>query len=258
MKSWLDSARPDRGGLFIPGGPDGRGADLLLTPNDVQLLAKSEQVALDWQGHSRHTDVNGANRWSVCGWGVGNTRPLGVGLNGPASTAPIQRATGTLRNKLLAWNPYNRFVQDGVVVPLFAPSHSPRWIGAQQDTMHSLCTLLAERPSLRPLLADPKSMSRLASDLAQHSLANAGRVGMLTTTVAVVTALRALGYEHNYFGRPLPADQLEACEDIVTKVLRHLAANRYGAVTASPKHVAEIVNRYYLDIQPWPFAALGI
>ena len=126
-------ARADRGGLFVPGGPKGHGADLLLSPANAHLLAKGVQVDLVWEGHSRQTGASSASYWSIGGWGAGNVGYTGVGVDGPASLAPIRRVTGTLRNRALAWNPYNRFIRDSPSVPLWALSYTPITIDSQRQ-----------------------------------------------------------------------------------------------------------------------------
>jgi hypothetical protein len=258
VTSWLDAACPDRGGLFVPGGPRGHGADLLLTPADVQVMAKGVQVDLVWEGHSRQSSTSSASHWSIGGWGAGNVGYTGVGVDGPASLAPIRRVTGTFRNRALAWNPYNRFIRDSPTVPLWALSHTSTLIDNQRHTMVSLCTLLAERPSLRPLLADTQRMSRLAADLSQHFLGLPATAVVKPTTAGVVAALHAAGYQHNFFDRPLPADLFDDRADIIAKVMQRIVANPYGALDVSPEHVGELVDRYYLKVEPWPFAALDV
>jgi hypothetical protein len=258
VTSWLDGAGPDRGGLFIPGGPSGHAADLLLSPADVQLMFKGVQVDLVWEGHSRQSSTSSESHWAIGGWGAGNMRYLGVGVDGPASLAQIRRATGTLRNRALAWNPYNRFIRDSPTVPLWALFYSSTLIDNQRHTMVSLCTLLAERPPLRLLLSDTQRMTRLAADLAQHSPGPAATTVVKSTTAGVVAALHALGYQHNLFDRPLPADRFDDRADIIAKVLQRIAANPYGAIDVSAERVGELVDRDYLAIEPWPFAALDV
>ena len=258
VTSWLDGAGPDRGGLFIPGGPNGHGADLLLSPTDVQLMFKSVQVSLVWEGHSRQNSTSSESHWAIGGWGAGNAMYLGVGVDGPASLAPIRRATGTLRNRALAWNPYNRFLRGRPTVPLWALSHGSTTIDNQRYTMVSLCTLLAERPPSRLLLADTQRMRRLAADLSQYSLPLATTAVVKPTTAVVVAALHALGYQHDLFDRPLPADRFDDRADIIAKVMQRVAANPYGAIDISAERVGELVDRYYLAVEPWPFAALDV
>ncbi|MDQ1485325.1 MAG: hypothetical protein QOJ62_1018 [Actinomycetota bacterium] len=255
---WVDGARADRGGLFIPGGPGGHGADLLLSPADVHLMAKGVQVSLVWEGHSRQTSTSSASHWSIGGWGAGNVGYTGVGVDGPASLEPIRRVTGTLRNRALAWNPYNRFIRDSPTVPLWALSRTSTLIDNQRHTMVSLCTLLAERPPLRPLLADTQRVTRLAADLSQHFLGLAATAVVKPTTAGVVAALHAAGYQHSLFDRPLPADRFDDRPDIIARVMQRLAASPYGTLDVSAERVGELVDRYYLTVQPWPFAALDV
>jgi hypothetical protein len=258
VTSWLDGAAPDHGGLFLPGGPNGHGADLLLSPADAQLGFKGLQVGLVWESYSRQGVTNSESSWSIGGWGAGNARYLGVGVDGPESLAPLRRATGTLRNKALAWNPYNRFIRDRPKVPLWALSFASTVIDNQRHTMVSLCTLLSERPLLRPLLADTERVTRLAADLSRHFLPPPNTVVVKPTTAVVVAALHALGYQHNLFDRPLPADQFDDRADIIARVIQRVAANPYGAVDVSAEQVGELVDRFYLKVEPWPFAALDV
>lgn len=258
VTSWLDGAGPDRGGLFIPGGPRGHGADLLLSPADVHLMAKGVQVGLVWEGHSRQSSTNSESHWSIGGWGAGNLGYTSVGVDGPASLAQIRRVTGTLRNRALAWNPYNRFIRESPTVPLWALSYTSTLIDKKRHTMVSLCTLLAERPALRLLLADTQRMTRLSADLSQHSLALAATAVVKPTTVGVVAALHAVGYQHSLFDRPLPADRFDDRTDIIAKVMQRIAAGPCGALDVSAERVGELVDRYYLTVQPWPFAALDV
>jgi hypothetical protein len=221
-------------------------------------MFKGVQVDLVWEGHSRHSSTSSESHWAIGGWGAGNMRYLGVGVDGPASLTPIRRVTGTLRNRALAWNPYNRFIRDSPTVPLWAMSYSSTLIDHQRHTMFSLCTLLAERPPLRTLLAESDRMTRLAADLLQHTLGPTATTAVRSTTAVVIAALHALGYQHNLFDRPLPADRFDERADIIAKVMQRIAANPYGALEVSAERVGELVDRYYLAVQPWPFAALDV
>jgi hypothetical protein len=254
MSVWLAYARADGGGLLIPGGPGPHGADLVLTPTDVRVRFEADEASLSWQDFGPSTS---RGQWTICGWGSGNDPFIGVGLAGPESLAPIRQASFTKRNRFLRWNPYNRLLQNDPV-PLWAPANGRMRIVNESATMKSLCMVLAERPALRLLLADAHRMTTLASDLAQHSVSATHPGAVFAKATSVIGALHALGYEHHYFGRPLPGEPLDDRDMIVAKVLQRMAANPYGAVAMSPEQVGELVDQRYLKVQPWPFAALDV
>ena len=76
-------------------------------------------------------------------------------------------------------------------------------------------------------------------------------------TVEILNAMRSLGYEHRFGGRPLPDDDLESIDDIVPRVVDKVRANPYAqGVEVSEDDVRDVVRSTYTSVTPWPFGAL--
>ena len=78
---------------------------------------------------------------------------------------------------------------------------------------------------------------------------------MTRRRMETLIALQLSGYEHRLAGRPLPDDPPLKDEVVVAAVLQRLRANHY-ALPPDEAQVSALVHQQYLDVEPWPFAAL--
>lgn len=255
---WLNDARFDAG-LLIPGHPTRHAADLRLAPDGVEVGAQGiDATSLDWADlRSSLTSSGGrADWWAITPWSPGRGGQIGVGIAVDGRyverTAGVRRATRSWRNRL------NRFLQDGIVVPLCAVGHISWAVDRDRNTVELLCALLVERPDLRGRLAEQDRISELIRGLQTSKLDMPPyRMGARRATTEILTALRLLGYEHRFHGRPLPGEVLPEIDEIVPRVLERIRSNRFAAgVVVDEDQVRSVVKRDYLDVEPWPVDAL--
>ncbi len=169
-----------------------------------------------------------------------------------AATADIRSATRTLRNR------FGRFLADGTVVPLKADFLYSSG-SAEHDTLRALCTVLATSERKRRQLADAARVNQLIRDLADGALPVLPETtGGRRSTVEILSAMTVLGLRHPLGGRPLPDEPTSDVEELVDRLVAHIAANPYAQGVNVPRDLAEgTVRRYYADVTPWPFGALA-
>lgn len=254
VSPWFASAVAEDRGLLLPGRPRGHTASILLAPDRVSVWAGTTFAHLSWDDHgSSHSRPRSS--WQITLFLTGARRgggiALGVGGEAAEATAPVRAATSTF----LTWT--FRDAWRGVVVPL-RPFGSSWSIEAERHTLQALCTHLARNPAIRPSLADPERVRWLIRDLAHGARrSRAEPSGLRRTTVEVVAALLGLGYVHRLLGRPLPSDKPPPLETIVDQVLDRIRQSPYARhLSISPERAARVIRRRYLDVEPWPFAAL--
>jgi hypothetical protein len=62
---------------------------------------------------------------------------------------------------------------------------------------------------------------------------------------------------HSLGGRPVPGDVLVNRDEAVSKIVARISTGPYSkGAKVSSKHVEEILDAEYFEIEPWPFAAL--
>lgn len=251
---WLAGAVAS-GGLLVPGEPKRRAADLLLSRDAIVVSHGQIRAELSWDDRMSQVD-SGSDGWVVDSWSSGQSGPIGIGLRVTGryaeSTAPVRKAATTLFNRL------NRFLQSGTVVPLCAIGRISRGVDADRDAIAALTDLLADRPKARNRLDDENAVARLAEDLAsQPHEAVPFKMGGKRKTVEILNAMRSLGYEHRFGGRPLPDDDVESIDAIVPRVVGKIGANPNArGVEVSEDDVRDIVHSAYTSVSPWPFGAL--
>lgn len=258
---WLEHARFDEG-LTVPGHPRRDAADLRLTAAGVELISPIGRACadLDWSDYGPEFPPGlvdqGGDGWWIGQWSAGRSGPIGIGVgvdgDALAATAAVRAATRTWRNRL------NRARQDGTVAPLYAIGHISGAVDADRQAIQALCALLALRPELRPRLAERGRVEQLASDLRtiRHHTPSY-RMGTRRSTVEITTAMHLLGYEHRFFGRPLPDDQLPNEAEAVERVRQRIASNPYArGVHVDDGAIPEVIHKTYLGVEPWPFRAL--
>lgn len=257
---WVSGATAGDGGLVLPGYPAYRFvADLVLGADQVMVRVGTTSAALDWDDcTAQHRRSRPENDWWMVGpWRTRGRGPIGIDfivrgryveLTEPVWAGPT------------SWRTLAPAAMGQASIPLFTGT---RWyrptVEAQWATVDVLCALLADTPELREPLRDPQRVARLAADLAAGPLPPTPLVMMRArrSTTEVLSALRSLDYPHRYGGRPLPGEALPPLDDMVEQVMAELRASPYAAaVSVDPGHARDVIQRFYLDVQPWPFGAL--
>ncbi len=252
---WLGGAVAN-GGLLIPGFPSRRSCDLRLTADAASASADDLSVIFAWEDFAGERAGRLADSWSISEWSSGRSGPIGVGLAVDGryveATMEIRRRRRSLMNRV------NRSLQDGVVLPLCAIGHISDVLDDDRTMISVLCTVLAEREELRPRMNDSNRLHRLVADLMSRPHDPIPlHVGVRRRTLEILTALRALGYEHRLGGRPLPDETITSVDDLALQVLAKVRANPYAqGLNIDETTVREVVYRYYVAVAPWPIAAL--
>jgi hypothetical protein len=263
---WLDSAYSSEKGLVIPGTPPRFAADLRLSADGVHIEKAGIDVALPWTetGRSWHLGSYVRGRKTVDRVGVPSTPSGGIinaGLYARGDHAnrmvPIFVALKAGRRRLPFTDPFKRGIGASYVVPLYA-RRNDTLLSKDAWSIWNLCLLLAERPELQLRLGEPIRMENLLRDLQQHHMPIVhAHVGVRTETVEIRTAMRGASILHPLGGRPVPGDILIDRDEAVSRIVARMATIPYtrGAKVVS-RHVEEILDAEYFDIEPWPFAAL--
>jgi hypothetical protein len=263
---WLDSAYGSEKGLVIPGTPPRYAADLRLAFDGVHVEKAGIDIALPWTetGRSWHLGSYFRGRRTVDRVGVPSTPSGGIinaGLYARGERAnqmvPIFLALKAGKRRLPFTDPFKRGIEASYVVPLYA-RRNDTLISKDAWSIWNLCLLLAQRPELQPRLGEQIRMENLIRDLKQRHLAVVrAHLGVRTESVEIRTAMRGANIVHPLGGRPVPGDVLVDRDEAVSRIVARMATIPYskGAKVVS-KHVEEILDAEYFDIEPWPFAAL--
>ena len=131
----------------------------------------------------------------------------------------------------------------------------PHW--GELATLRVLADVIHSHGHLRSRLDENERVSRLASDLRSEWLDDPiPRFGSGRDSTDIRTALRQGGYVHHY-GRPLTPTGMPTVAEVVDRVEELLAANPFRTGRPTDRSQVEaIVRRDYVDVKPWPFAAL--
>jgi hypothetical protein len=263
---WLDSASGSEKGLVIPGTPPRYAADLRLSIDGVHVEKAGIDVALPWTetGRSWHLGSYVRGRKTVDRVGVPSTPSGGIinaGLYVRGAHAnrmvPIFLALKAGRRRLPFTDPFKRGIEASYVVPLYA-RRNDTLISKDAWSIWNLCLLLAQRPELQPRLGEPIRMKNLLRDLKQRHLPVVGaHLGVRAESAEIRAAMRGASIVHPLGGRPVPGDVLVDRDEAVSKIVARMATIPYskGAKVVS-KHVEEILDTEYFNIDHWPFAAL--
>lgn len=262
---WLGAACFEHGGLLVPGRPSRRAADLLLVPDRAELHWQGNVVVLPWDRFdgARIADPDGS-RWAVVGNREGQrSGPSGsaIAVTGelrPVCTELVNRLPRSLLPSPLFYR-RTRSLRERDLMALKVRRWPDERDNASRDTVRALVGVLAARPQLRARLADGRRVRRLAIEMSAAACMMANPEppdGIRRQTMEIGTAMRALGFTHRY-GRPVPGDQLPALEDAVALVMERIATNPHAVgVEIDRDRVRHFVDRRYLGVRPWPFAAL--
>jgi len=246
MASWFDGLHADGGGLVIPGAPAGKAADAQVAADGLHLAAGGATASLAWDLCDR--PIGDADWWGVSGWlgSPGDEQGVALIVVGACDQAvdAVRRAAYTPGNRFLAV-----FTRRSSLVPLDTGTFSVA--AAERATFSALCTLLAHRPECRARLSDPAVAGRLAADMrARPQPVKTWGMELRHSTADVHAAMRELGFEHPVENRPIEGEAVPTADEVVPKVLEHL----HGKV--DQKRADELVRHNFVDVEPWPFAAL--
>lgn len=141
------------------------------------------------------------------------------------------------------------------VVPLYARRNAT--LSRDAWTIWNLCLLLAQRPELQLRLGEPIRVEKLLSDLTQHRLPVVSpHLGVRTESVEIRNAMRGANIVHPLGGRPVPGDVLIDRDEAVARIVDRISTISHSEAGGSSKHVKEICDAEYFDVEPWPFEAI--
>ncbi|KGM03156.1 hypothetical protein [Cellulomonas cellasea] len=198
---------------------------------------------------------DGGDAWMLGEWT--HTRgggPIGIGVR---ATGRFAVPVADLRTRRRTFtNLVDRLVDRSDVAPLYAARTIRTPADADRDALHVLCLTLARKPRWRPQLGDPGRVTQLLHDLADQDHASVTpSTGLRRRAMETFLVMQRLGYQHRVHGRTLPDESRPDAGEVLNAVLRGLAGNRY-ALPPREDDVHALVHRHYLDVTPWPFAAL--
>lgn len=247
--AWLAAAVAD-GGLLIPGSPSTRSSDFRLAPDSASAAADEVSVMFGWDDYRVGSVARSASSWAISEWSTGRGGAIGVGVAVDGcyveSTKELRRRRRSLMNRV------NRALQDGVVVPLCVVGHTSGVMDADRTMVALLCSVLAERPALRPRLGDSGRMRRLVAEMVSQPHHEVPfHMGGRRRTLEVLAALRTLGYEHRLGGRPLPDERIPSADELAPQVLAKIRANPYAeSIDIDEAMVRDVINRTTWPLQP--------
>ena len=255
---WLRGAQAGRGGIVIPGSR--HCASLRLEPEQASLVFGDLEVPLPWSGYGRSDPSSPGSSWAFGPLDASRGgHPIGIAL---VATGPLREAVEPIaamtRRKLLPATAVTGRPRD--IALWWAQVGTPTTSGDLWLAL-VLCQLLVDRPDARARLADADRVDRLLHDLAhhRHDVRQNPVAGFLRTTLEIHVAMHLLGYEYRLGGRPVPGDPIRTTDEIVADVLRKLRANPYVQdLHIEESQVRRIVEHDYVDVEPWPFAALTV
>lgn len=235
-----------------------RGKVLTLTFTEPGLVVTTDRapagVTLPWAAFV----PDGSDGWAISWWTSGQAGMFGVAVvvHGVLveSTAALASATRT------PWRSFDlrRSGHDtGVALPVLPGSSEFSRYQAERGTLAALCHVLRDRTDLRHRLEQPVRMERLAREMQRDLLPPRTPPAHPARGVAdVLAAMRQAGYVHR-FGRPLSRADVERSSLVVDEVCTRIMfdPHRLGRPVDTAL-VDRVVRSHYLDVRPWPFAAL--
>jgi hypothetical protein len=263
---WLDPAFCSETGLVIPGTPPRYAADVRLSADGVHVERVGIDVVLPWAQTATSWHLGSYVRGSkaVAQAGVPSTPSGGIinaGLYARGDYAdrmvPIFMSLRASRRRLPFTDPFKRGIGLSYVVPLYARRNGTL-LSKDAWSIWNLCLLLAQRPELQTRLRDPARTENLLRDLREHQLPVVrGHLGVRTESIQIRNAMRGANIVHQLGGRPVPGDALVDRNESIAKIGTRLSTGPYAkGVRVNPKHVEEVLDAEYFNVEPWPFAAL--
>jgi hypothetical protein len=179
---------------------------------------------------------------------------VAVGLGGEY----VDRSVA-VRTSALGWRAHlDPLNVRGALVPL-RPTGRVSWsVDTDRTALEVVAGLVARRASLRERLSDHARVRRLIDDMCMKRWRVVPfRIGGRRRVVEVLTAMRLLGYEHRFGGRPVPGEVQPAADEVVAAVLARVRANPHAqGISFDEELVRGVVERHYIAVEPWPVHAL--
>lgn len=243
---------------------------LRVTPDGVEAFVAGvalPPMALAWDdcGPASDQQLPEADRWNLAPWTAGRGGAIGLALHlsgryGRAADGFNRVTHRNLRRKLVraVGRQASYATLHGLLLPIVPTYYESAKDRRRTATLCAFTEVLTALPGLRPRLADPARTSRLAADLAARQLARpVEHYGVRRDTSDILHAMRAAGFVHR-FGRPIAPLPPLTDAAVVTAVREHLDDNPYrqDRDDVGDERILEVVFHEYLDVEPWPFAAL--
>jgi hypothetical protein len=146
---------------------------------------------------------------------------------------------------------------DHLAIPI-SDDDQPTYTLAPWGVVEALCHVLAHRPDLRSRLDEPARAGLLAEDTrSSHLVAPSPAGGLLPSTLAVHGVMQVLGIRHR-FGRPIDGEPLPDRSALIERIENRMATSPYATSPPRREKIADVLDREYLDVEPWPFRALTL
>jgi hypothetical protein len=256
MGSVLSFGVDDSGALAIVPRRARRSVWLKLLPDGPEVCGPdSKSVLFPWDAflRLRWEDAPAvADYWSLKWWYLsrGGVYGLAVHAGGTFDDRLVQALGKSVSRRSGRLNPWT---STGHAVPIMRVGR----VRAHRETLEILCELLSKRSELRMRLGDRSRVTQLAADLADRSvLAPIDRTGRRRDEIEIIVAMRQSGLVYP-FGRPLGDEHSHDIEAMVRMVQERLDASPYRKDRRTDQHtITRVLRRDYVDVTPWPLAAL--
>ncbi|MEY4230043.1 MAG: hypothetical protein RLZZ362_892 [Actinomycetota bacterium] len=243
-----------------------RGKVLSLSFTESGLVASTNRAAavtLPWSAYlpepvAAASNGPGDDSWTIGWWTSGQAGRFGVSVitRGELSESTQEIAAAT-QTRVRTLDLRRSGHKSGVVLPVLPGASEFSRYEAERSTIAAMCHVLCERTDLRHRLEEPARMQRLASVLQRTFMpARSTPQKPAPNTADVLRAMRQAGYVHP-FGRPLSRADIDRSTLVVDEVRTRLLTDPHRS--GRPINAAlidRLVHSHYLDVEPWPFAAL--
>jgi hypothetical protein len=246
----------EHGRLVVPARRKGRLGQLAFSSTAAILSSHRFEMALPWSSFERSMIAYPLAPRDPPGWNFVPADARGPGLAvrvnsiDPETFVVLRRDTRRLLPSI------ERAILPNDVVPLQYCLVQPFAL-RRLDTLRALAELMRHEPDRRAALDDATTVRTLAEDLDLSSLARpTALTGLRRSMVEIHAAMQRCGIVHRYL-RPVPWDRLLPLDEAVGRIRAALDASPYAHdLDFDDERIADTVRKDYLDVEPWPFAAL--
>jgi hypothetical protein len=245
--------------ITVTSGVPRRAIRLRFEPEGVVLVAGGcPEAPLPWDAYGnidpeldRKPPRDG---WRIVHWSTGRGGLFGIAVQ---VSGAMETSQAGIVAEFGSWGADVASPFTGRTLPVypaktvFTACHPMRW------TLHTLCEILRDTPELRGRLADRIRTTRLASEIVSGAVGVFEPPGGLrSSSVDVLAAIRRAGFVHPRM-RPVGSERLPTIDAAVGRVESLLAENLFrSGRSIDRRQIERLVRRAYLDVAPWPFAAL--
>jgi hypothetical protein len=234
---------------------------LCFAPDGVIASAGSASpVLLDWNAYGHVGSVLDGTP-DQDGWIIGDWAGSGIGVAVRVSGCYEQSASEVVSATLSVWRRFESGMPGlwtGRSLPVLIGHTLFTASAPEYAVLAALCTAVHDNLRLRTKLGDLDRMRHLARDLnIKRPTLRVPPTGLDRDSVDIHAALIALGFTHRYT-RPLTTIGLPTTAEVTDRVVDALDANPHrGGRAIDREQIERIVSRDYVDVEPWPFAALA-